>query len=105
MTEIATKTWYIHKHEVHQQYGGTEEGGWWFEVGIPVEGFRVPQFADEESAYRTCRSLNKLEYERRDKEEKYEFTSVLSYLSNHYAYTVVDFEVPQRYPLERPHYE
>lgn len=28
---------YLNTYEVHQAYGGPEEGGWWFDCGTPVQ--------------------------------------------------------------------
>lgn len=101
------KTYYIHKHDVALQYGGPEEGGWWYDTGDPAEDW-IPSahaFNDEEEAYATCRGLNQFEKIRQDNEEDYEYTSVLAYKSNHYSYTVEDFPEPYSYPNVRPHYE
>lgn len=32
---------YIGVYELEQNYGGPEEGGWWYDSGIPVEGFPI----------------------------------------------------------------
>lgn len=101
------KTWYIHKHEVALQYGGPEEGGWWYDAGSPDEEW-VPAahaFNSEDEAYAVCRGLNEMEQIRAKQEEDYEYTSVLAYKSSHYAYTVEDHPNPYFYPDRRPHYE
>lgn len=101
--------YYIHKHEVAQSYGGPEEGGWWYEVGTPVETSEwnpsEHKFGNEDAAYAQCRILNQQERERAAAEEDYEYTSVLSYKSNHYAYSVSNYPVATPYPERRPHYE
>jgi hypothetical protein len=102
--EVATQFW-LHKHEISQQYGGPEEGGWWFEVGRPVSEWEPLPFYDEERAYECCRTLNAEERERAKREEQYEYTSVLSYMSTHYAYSVSESPQPVAYPESRPHYE
>lgn len=99
--------YYIHKHEVSLEYGGPEEGGWWYNVGIPADDWDpVPyrQF-NEGDAYVMCRRLNKSEHERREKEEDYEFTSVLAHRSTHYEYSVHETPTMEIYPATRPHYE
>jgi len=107
--EPSTTRWYIHKHDIALEYGGPEEGGWYYESGVPVEieewNPAHHQFEDEDDAYATCRGLNAQEIERRDAEEQYEYTSVLSFRSNHYAYAVEDNPTPYSYPSYRPHYE
>lgn len=105
-SQTETTKWWIHKHEVSQQYGGPEEGGWHFTVGVPVEGWKFPEsFYNEEHAYEVCRALNANEYLRREEEETYGFTSVLSYRSDHYCFSVEDYEEPKVFPETRPHYE
>lgn len=101
------RTWYIHKHEVALQYGGPEEGGWWYDAGQPAWDWNpaAHAFNDEEEAYARCRALNELERKRAEDEEDYEYTSVLAYKSSHYAYTVEDFSYTYSYPDRRPHYE
>lgn len=97
---------YIHKHSESLEYGGPEEGGWWFTEGIPVEDWKPEdhKFADEDTAYAACRDLNEQEKERRHNEEEFDYHSVLAYRSNHYSYRVEESPVPQSYPEERPFY-
>jgi macrodomain Ter protein organizer (MatP/YcbG family) len=97
---------YIGKYAVWQEYGGAEEGGWWYDTGMPEwkYGIPFPRFM-QELGYKLCRYLNGKERERRKKEEDYEYTSVLSYKSNHYSYTFSDTFKLQPFPQERPHYE
>jgi hypothetical protein len=99
--------YYIHKHEVWQEYGGPEEGGWWYECGRPVDPseWEPAPFRSEDDAYAACRVLNDAERIRRKTQEKYEYTSVLSYKSTHYAYSVQTVSEPFDYPQKRPHYE
>lgn len=96
---------YIHKHEITLNYGGPEEGGWWYESGVPVEDWKPIAFVDEEAAYEQCRQLNTAEKVRQEEEEEYDFTSVLSYRSHHYAYMVDETSEMRAYPEQRPHYE
>jgi len=97
--------YYIHKYEVAQQYGGPEEGGWWYNAGDPVEDWKLVMVEDEEVAFEVCRALNAAEYVRRDEKEEYEYTSVLSYMSQHFEYDVSDSPVAESFPKVRPHYE
>lgn len=98
---------YIHKHSVVQRYGGAEEGGWWYDSGIPERDWN-PQshsFLTEDAAYETCRLLSAAEHIRRKEQEDYEYTSVLAHMSNHYSYSVEDSPFMKSYPEVRPHYE
>lgn len=96
--------YYVHKHQIALQYGGPEEGGWWYESGTPT-GFVLGPLNDEEAAYDQSRALNALEHERRKRDEEYDYTSVLAKLSSHYSYMVDTSPTPEPYPTERPHYE
>lgn len=100
----AGEVYWIHKHEVALQYGGPEEGGWWYDTGYPT-GFSFGPIIGEDAAYDQSRALNKLEHERQEAEEKYDYTSVLSHMSMHYQYTVEDYPEPKAFPETRPHYE
>lgn len=97
--------WYVHKHQVRQAYGGPEEGGWWYEQGTVVEDWKSPEFTTQEEAEEACRKLNEEENVRRESEEEYSMTSVLSYNSTFYAYDVSKHYLAFNYPQERPHYE
>jgi hypothetical protein len=121
-----TKTLYIHKYEVSQQYGGPEEGGWWYEAGYPVKDWQpievhltqkiitpvvfgsMPDYVeewDDEPAYHLCRKYNAAEETRQAKECKYGYTSVLSSRETFYAYEISESPYPKAYPEVRPHYE
>lgn len=102
--EWEKQKYYVHKFSVGLQYGGPEEGGWWYDTGFPVESCVYESF-DEEDAYEKCRALNDSEHERAEKEEKYGYTSVLAHQSDHYAYSVETDPEAKAYPEERPHYE
>ena len=99
--------YYIHKHKVAQFYGGPEEGGWWYEAGYPCEDWdtSLAKFEDADDAYAACRALNDAEYLRRENENRYEYTSVLSDHDDFFGYSVDDTPEMTIYPQERPHYE
>lgn len=98
------RVYYVHKHSISLEYGGPEEGGWWYELGFPT-GLSFGPIVSEDAAYDQARALNELEHERRENEEAYDFTSALAHLSDHYSYSVEDYPVPVAYPETRPHYE
>jgi hypothetical protein len=95
---------YVMKYEVYQQYGGPEEGGWWYEEGIAQWRFPIP-VPSQSLAYRLCRVLNDREHERRKTECDYEYTSVLSDRDTFYGYGIADTFRPQNYQELKPHYE
>lgn len=100
--------WHVHKFQVAQQYGGSEEGGWWFEAGWPAPMASSPlvrvAFDEEDQAYAVARALNDYEDERR-KGEDYDYTSVLSDRSSFFSYQVSEEALAVPYPESRPHYE
>lgn len=96
--------WHVHEFDISQVYGGSEEGGWWFDSGNPT-GRKLGPFDCEETAIRYCRGLNDVENNRQEEEEDYGYTSVLSYRSNHYSWRVENSAVAYPYPANRPHYE
>jgi hypothetical protein len=107
---VTEKTLYIHKHEVSMRRGGPEEGGWYYDEGYPVEGFTpfpmpVDSEYQEEFAYAYCRFLNDLEHHRRKRENRYGYSSVLSYRDTFYSYTLHEDSEPYSFPETRPHYE
>ena len=46
-------TIYLNTYETHQAYGGPEEGGWWYEVGVPVQSVFYSNEEMEEFLERT----------------------------------------------------
>lgn len=99
------EAWYIHKYQVWQDFGGHEEGGWWFPCGEPVKDWEARKVYDKEDAYGLCRELNAEERERASKEEDYGYSSVLAHRSTHYEYSVTDSPIAESFPKVRPHYE
>lgn len=97
--------YYIHKYRVTQRYGGSEEGDWWYDSGVPTGFTFGPLNCLEDDAYAQARALNDLEHERAKRDEQYEYTSVLSHFSNHYGYGVSQDATPVAYPERRPYYE
>lgn len=94
---------YVTKWETCQAYGGSEEGGWWYDQRIPEWKFGIwlPEFF----AYKVCRFLNRREYKRREKENTYGYTDSLSYRDDFYTYGFSDFFRTRHEPEARPHYE
>jgi hypothetical protein len=116
-----TSTLYIHKYEIWQEYGGPEEGGWWYTWGrhegivaevpldseVDMEEYESLPWGDRnridvDFGFNICRALNHNEQER---EKQYGFTSVLSYKENHYDFDISDSPMPDRFQGWRPHYE
>lgn len=104
MTTATQERYYLHRFEVWQERGGPEEGGWWYQAGTPVD-HAFESFAQEDDAVARCRELNEQEYERRKREEQYDYTSVLSDRSTFYSWQVDESPKAEPYPEHRPHYE
>jgi hypothetical protein len=104
--QVDSNLWFIHKYEVWQEYGGPEEGGWWWEQGAPLDlsEWHPEVFTSEDSAWERARDLNDEEYERRKREEDYGWGMALSDGCTFYTYRVEDSLWPSEYPVPRPHY-
>jgi hypothetical protein len=102
----AFRVFYISKYDVGLAYGGSEEGGWHYDTGVPVWRYSIPVPFWEEGFYKLCRWLNGREKTRAERDERYGYTSVLAYQSTHYSYgDQPDQFRPTAYPATRPHYE
>lgn len=87
-------------YEIDRAYGGSEEGGWWYDCGDLQRILGVRHNEDE--AYALCRRLNgwmrRLQRNGRD-------VSSVCYRGGQYAVEVWEGLPPQHYPERRPHYE
>lgn len=90
-------------YEVDRQYGGSEEGGWWFASGTLERTFKVVK--NENEAYRLCRRANDLLRLFQDKNRRIRPVSSVAYSGGRFACEVYDGAVPAFYPEERPRYE
>jgi hypothetical protein len=72
-------------HEIWQQYGGPEEGGWYFQCGEPIENICIF------SKTQAVRELLRLHTKYEDEEGEYDIR--------------LDQKYAEYYPSERPHYE
>jgi len=126
-------TLYVNVYSVAQAYGGPEEGGWWFDTGVPVASIPVELDDHEreqqheqymkENGHLAAHEVHPEEYdlwfkqaledkawEIRDQwKQRYTFdssqyTSVLSHRYDNYQVAVED-HFARPYPEERPHYE
>jgi hypothetical protein len=93
---------YLQKYSCSQQYGGPEEGGWWYDEEIPLWRFGIPLPFPEEICYKICRYFNGKEKKRREEENTYGYTSVLSYRDDFYSFGFEESFKPASF--ERPFY-
>ena len=93
--------------EIDRAYGGPEEGGWYFNTGVPSEEFAVhtkffPEDATEEiEAY--TNHLREFVNEINKTENRRHPSSVLS--EGDYLSVEISEGYPKAYPETRPHYE
>lgn len=97
--------WSVAPYHVSREYGGPQEGGWWFDSGHPLSGQDFPPpviTADIQEARQACEAMQAIldglnkEHGNRDR------YSVLS--DGEYEARIEDgYPVP--FPPERPHYE
>ena len=87
-------------YEIDRAYGGPEEGGWWYDVGVLKRVIGVRKSEDE--AYALARRLNgwlaRMQRGLRP-------VSSVAYGGGRYAVEVFEDIPPRAYPETRPHYE
>jgi len=83
-----------------REYGGPEEGGWWFDTGDIVKLIRT--FKSEEKAIAFADRMQRL-IDRIINKGRRPISSVLS--EGQYFAEVHDGLPPEHYPTTRPHYE
>lgn len=93
---------FLMKYEDSQQYGGPEEGGWWYNLGIPQWKFGILLPIPRSWRYAICRWLNG-RMRKQNEAQEYGYTSVLSYRSEFFSFGLEDSLVPAH--PRRPHYE
>ena len=84
------------------RYGGPEEGGWYYNVGVLVRV--VKGFNSEQTAIAYCRRMNDKLKSRQfgPNRNRREMSSVLS--EGEYWAQVHENEAPKWYPDSKPHY-
>lgn len=92
MLDVLPGELFLMKYEDSQQYGGPEEGGWWYNHAEPQWRFRL--------RHALCRWLNNRENR---KPHEYDYTSVLSYREEFFSFGLEDGFKPIN--PARPHYE
>jgi len=100
-SEIGTK-WYATLMLQDQGYGGSEEGGWWFDTFQRIDDPLNKSFWFEASANRYIQKVM-IGYIDRLNEGRPEITSVLGY--GRYTWYLTKGEALPMYPEQRPHYE
>jgi len=84
----------IHLHNVHLQYGGPEEGGWWYEVGVPYQTHCI--FSKKQCINRLLELTQDLDlYDQPPIDDSRQLTALQVTLGK---------GVAEPYPSERPYY-
>jgi len=102
-TTVEKGPWTVAIYMIDRQYGGPEEGGWYYDAGDPdIEFIKYLRgFDDEEEANAYCFDLNARVCEELNKGRP-SIGSVLS--QGRYAARVCD-GFPKHFPKHRPYYE
>ena len=89
---------------VNKAFGGPEEGGWWYDAGIPADEHadKTRGFATEDEADKYANELNRSDFMKGLNEGRPEISSVLS--TGRYE-AVSQSGNPTYFPVERPQYE
>ena len=90
-------------YEIDRQFGGGEEGGWWYDTGTLNRAFRVVK--NEDKAYETARRANHLIRFFQDKNRQVRDVSSVIYSGGRFSAYVFEDALPACFPEERPHYE
>jgi hypothetical protein len=90
-------------YDCYRSYGGSEEGGWWYDTGELCRIVKV--FKSEDKAYEYSRRLNAKLRSRAfgPNQGKRELSSVLS--DGEYQALVFEDTCPRYFPEGRPRYE
>ena len=87
-------------YEIDRCYGGSEEGGWWYDTGTFVRAIAI--HLNDEDAIRAMRRANRL-LDRLQRHKRM-VSSVLYDGGRYRAYSFTGLP-PERFPAERPRYE
>jgi hypothetical protein len=92
---VAPASWYVTAYELNQEYGGPEEGGWWYttETVVDVAGPFVSQLAAKQAADRWAERYPRT----------HQYTSVI-YSGGDYSIRIAP-RPGKNSPEERPRYE
>lgn len=87
-------------YEIDRAYGGSEEGGWWYDCGTLERLHAVCKTQDAANAIarRANRLLRHLQRNSRG-------VSSVAYTGGHYCAEVYEDTAPASYPETRPYYE
>lgn len=95
---------YINVYRVTQEYGGAEEGGWWFDCGEPIESIRC----DNQEQFDLSTKLVEERYHVKDRNKWSRERRVGAHSCMPGAYGIsihAEDRFAESFPQSRPHYE
>lgn len=95
-SEMPERLRYVNAYELSREYGGQEEGGWYFDAGTPVACIRVHNSRDAAIAAKAIHDIWHLAVE-----GDREYTSVLGGTDIRVS---LEHEEASEFPAERPMY-
>ncbi len=94
-------TYILAFYEIDREYGGPEEGGWWYNTGELIRICRV--FKNEDSANKACRRANDLIHHIINRHKR--DVGSVAYSGGQVSACVFKHTAPKYFPTETPHYE
>lgn len=88
---------YINAYEVSRHYGGSEEGGWYYDAGAPLASIPVTTRAEANEAIARLYSTFRADYE--DLRDRH------SVIGEDDLEIYIERATAEHYPQRRPHYE
>ena len=101
-TLLDTPVW-VHLFEVTREYGGPEEGGWWYNLYVPVQATAQGPFFDRGEAWDAAHTLQVFADVENKVDNPRGIYSVIGGADR--VWSVQDTQVPTMSPAEQPHYE
>lgn len=105
MTEVTApaQVYGIAVYQLYRNYGGPEEGGWWYDSG-QLERTTKRVFVDIDEASEVCHKMNHwLRFFQRRNKRPNRFS--MAYSGGEYRYEVFENEPVHYWPENRPFYE
>jgi len=87
-------------YSIDREYGGPEEGGWWYDSGSLVRVFAVTK--SKSQAYRMAGRANDLLHQQ---QRQLPSIGSVMYAGNRFGARVYRNQAPEHFPSVTPHYE
>lgn len=95
--------WYLNEYEVSREYGGPEEGGWWYNLRIPTgTSYPMPYATTFEEA---CEAAHPLDADAWLANKRDNPRGIYSVIGGRDLEWNVEQHPPRQQPMTRPHYE